>query len=184
VTIPNTITSIGSGAFIGCTRLTGITIPNNVTYLGGGVFDETTWFENQPDGLVYINKILYVYKGTMPANTVINNIRVDTVAIASTAFWKCTGLTSIIIPNSVTSIGVAAFSGCESLTSVSIPSSAKSIGDRAFFGCTRLTNIIIPVGVTSIGKSAFYECSIAPAVRTEIIKRFGEEPFMHPWWDG
>jgi hypothetical protein len=75
------------------------------------------------------------------------------------AFSVCTGLTSVIIPNSVTSIGNFAFYHCTGLASVTIPNSVESIGDFAFSGCSSLTEVTIPNGVTSIGERAFYECT-------------------------
>ena len=79
--------------------------------------------------------------------------------IGDYAFYDCTGLTRITIPNSVTSIGRGAFSGCTGLTSITIPDSVTSIGDSAFSGCTGLTSITIPDSVTSIGYSAFSGCT-------------------------
>ena len=70
----------------------------------------------------------------------------------------CTGLTSVVIPNSVTSIGNNAFSDCTGLTSVKIPNSVTSIGNYAFLGCTGLTSIVIPNSVTTIGWNAFNAC--------------------------
>ena len=75
------------------------------------------------------------------------------------AFYGCSGLTSLTIPSSVTSIGNKAFYGCSGLTSLTIPSSVTSIGDKAFHGCSGLTSLVIPSGVTSIGDKAFYGCS-------------------------
>ena len=72
------------------------------------------------------------------------------------AFYECSSLTSVTIPNSVTTIGGNAFYGCESLTSVAIPNSVTSIGGGAFWGCSSLTSVTIPNSVTSIGDSAFY----------------------------
>ena len=78
--------------------------------------------------------------------------------IGKSAFRVCTGLTSITIPDSVTKIGRCAFSGCKSLTSINIPESVTTIGDEAFSGCTGLTSITIPESVTTIGDEAFSDC--------------------------
>lgn len=75
------------------------------------------------------------------------------------AFSYCSSLTSITIPNCVTSVGPGVFQYCLSLTSVTIPSSVTSIEMSAFLGCTSLTNIAIPNSVTSIGNRAFYKCA-------------------------
>ena len=75
------------------------------------------------------------------------------------AFSGCTGLTSVTIGNSVTTIGWRAFEGCTSLTSVTIGNSVTSIGYQVFSGCTGLTEVTIPNSVTSIGSSAFYGCT-------------------------
>ena len=75
--------------------------------------------------------------------------------IGERAFYGCTSLTSVTIPDGVTWIGWSTFSDCTSLTSVTIPDGVTSIGDNAFDGCTSLTSVTIPDGVTSIGRSAF-----------------------------
>ena len=75
------------------------------------------------------------------------------------AFSGCSGLTSVTIHNSVKIIGERAFKDCTGLTSVTIGNSVKSIGHRAFEGCSGLTSVTIPNSVTSIGKWAFYNCS-------------------------
>jgi hypothetical protein len=84
---------------------------------------------------------------------------VPSVTAGRTAFRNCASLTSITIPDGVTSIGNFAFSNCTSLTSITIPDSVTSIGDYAFHGCTSLTSITIPDSVTSIGDYTFYECT-------------------------
>ncbi len=79
--------------------------------------------------------------------------------IGDSAFYCCTGLTSITIPNSVTSIGSSAFSNCTGLTSITLPNSVTSIGDEAFYACYSLTSVQIPNSVTSIGSAAFCGCT-------------------------
>ena len=130
ITIPDSVTNIGGSAFQGCTGLTSITIPDSVTSIGDDAFYDTTWYNNQPDGLVYAGKVAYKYKGTMPNNTSIV-LKEGTLGIAGSAFRDYTGLTSITIPDSVTSIGNSAFYNCSALTSITIPDSVTSIGDGA-----------------------------------------------------
>ena len=158
VTIPNSVTSIGGYAFSGCSKLTSINIPNSVTSIGGPAFEGTKWYDNQPDGLVYIGKVLYKYKGHMTSNTKIE-IKEGTTEITDSAFKDCSGLTSVAIPNSVTSIGKYTFSGCSGLTSVTIPNSVTSIGSSAFSGCSGLTSVAIPNSVTSIEEYTFWWCT-------------------------
>jgi hypothetical protein len=86
-------------------------------------------------------------------------------SVASGAFSRCTNLTSVTIPGSVTSIGAnvnsiaGAFEGCTSLTNVIMGNSVTNIGFSAFFVCTNLTRVTIPASVTSIYAQAFYGCS-------------------------
>ena len=83
-----------------------------------------------------------------------NNLTV----IGNSAFSYCSHLTKVTVPDSVTSIGNAAFSGCSALTSATIGNGVKSIGNSAFSGCSALTSATIGNGVKSIGDSAFYGC--------------------------
>ncbi len=96
---------------------------------------------------------------TIPSTVIYDGTTYNVTSIGSTAFYKCSGLTSITIPNSVTSIGDGAFSGCSGLTSITIPNSVTSIGYDAFSGCTGLTSVTIPNSVTTIESSAFNKCS-------------------------
>ena len=140
VTIPNSVVSIGWGAFLYCQSLTSITIPESVITIGGYAFQETPWYNSKEDGVIYIGKVLYEYKGEMPANTSLDIID-GTLSISSEAFNGCSNLVSITIPESVTSIGKRAFSYCSALTSITIPESVTSVGESAFNACSSLQSV-------------------------------------------
>lgn len=175
------LTKIGKQAFYDCSNLDNITIPDTVTEIGKYAFDSTIWYDKKPYGELYINNVLYSYKGEMPENTNIVikegtisivaecfynkknlvNIEIpDTVVyIGDRAFYTCTGLTSIELPNSVTYMGEVVFSWCNNLTSVKLSDNLKEIKDYSFSRCDKLQDINIPNAVTNIGEGAFSNCS-------------------------
>ncbi len=112
ITIPNSVTSIGSNAFSSCGSLTSITIPNSVTSIGSAAFRDC---------------------GSLTSITIPNSV----TSIANNVFSSCGSLTSITIPNGVTSIGGSAFSNCGSLTSITIPNGVTSIRSNAFQGINK-----------------------------------------------
>ena len=150
LTIPNSVRYIGWEAFEGCTSLTSVTIPNSVTEIGHRAFEGTALYNNPANwenGALYVNDCLIEVDTSFVGNYAIKR---NTRLIANGAFYACTSLTSVTIPNSVTEIGYMAFEGCTSLTSVTIPNSVRYIGWEAFEGCTSLTSVTIPNGVTEI----------------------------------
>ena len=100
-----------------------------------------------------------IVKGGLPYIKYLGGVYTSNDKLGYAAFSDCSGLTSLTIPSSVTSIGENAFDGCSGLTSLTIPSSVTSIGEDAFYGCSGLTSLTIPSSVTSIGENAFDGCS-------------------------
>ena len=149
------VTSIGSRAFDGCSRLTSITIGNSITSIYWRAFDGCTSLTNVtiPNSVTSIGNAAFFGCTSLKTVTIGNSV----TSIGDGAFSGCTSLTSIEIPNSVTSLGSYAFMGCTSLTSVTIGDSVTSIGG-AFSGCTSLINVTIPNSVTSIDSAAFKDC--------------------------
>ena len=111
------IEAIYKSAFYGCTNLTSVNIPEDAYYIGPYAFDDTSWYENVPEGEVYTGKHLYKYKGDMPDNTSIV-IKEGTVAICESAFDGCKGLTRITIPSSIRCIHDYTFCGCNNLKEI------------------------------------------------------------------
>ena len=190
VTIPDSVTEIGANAFAGCTNLTSVNYIgdwSNLTIQSGNpavqdaanapLFD----FEFIPPDNTAVIVTNYKYNGaaadvTIPSryqgkpvttighaaffNSAVTSVTIpDSVtSISDEAFINCPKLTNISIPNSVTYIGFSAFSSCTSLKSITLPSSLSFISGALFLGCSQLTTIHIPVSVTSIGNNAFADC--------------------------
>ena len=190
VTIPGSVTEIGANAFADCTNLTSVNYAgdwSNLTIQSGNpavqdaanapLFD----FEFIPPDNTAVIVTNYKYNGaaadvTIPSryqgkpvttighaaffNSAVTSVTIpDSVtSISDEAFINCPKLTNISIPNSVTYIGFSAFSSCTSLKSITLPSSLSFISGALFLGCSQLTTIHIPVSVTSIGNNAFADC--------------------------
>ena len=174
IKLPNSVTSIGNYAFVNCGSLTSINIPNNITNIKDGTFCFCALKNIEiPNSVTNIGSCAFA-----ACDLTSIDIPDSVTSIGECALATCTSLTNINIPNSVKSIGDGVCLDCSSLTNINIPNSVTKIGDGAFSGCTSLTNINIPNSVKTIEKGAFYRCNnISSQIRSDIIKRFGEEVF-------
>ncbi len=173
IVIPDSVTGIESGAFCGCSGMTGITIPSGVTNIAPNAFEDCvtlTAITVDPQNAFYSSTNGVLFNKTMtvlvsfPTGIDGNYTIPDGVtAIEDYAFVACGGLTGITIPSGVTKIGAFAFSECSGLSSAVIPGTVADIGDYSF-QMTGLTNIIIGNGVSTIGQSAFLFCSSLASV--------------------
>ena len=201
--LPDSVISIEYNAFSGCSSLEEIKIPDTLVRIGSYAFSDTAWYNNQPDGLLYIGKVAYRYKGSMPQNTVIE-LREGTKGIAGCAFMDCNNLAEIIIPDSVMCILGSAFSGTAwynnqpdglvyagkvayeykgempSNNVIKIEEGTKTISEVAFNYDDNLMEIILPDSVVRIEKNAFCECSnLTTVTMSKNIEHIGEAAFAH-----
>lgn len=126
-----------------------------VKYKGSIDIPDVVIYNDVPYVVTSIGDDAFYWCTELTSVTIPNSV----ISISSWAFYCCKGLTSVTIPNSVTSIGSEAFLGCSGLTTVTIPNSVKSINYKTFYNCSGLTSVIIPSSVTSIGQDAFYGCN-------------------------
>ena len=198
LTIGNSVTSIGEAAFYFCDRLTNVKLPDSLTSISDDAFNScSSLMYNEYDNAYYLGNSLNPYLVLKQAkDTSITSCEINsgTRFILERAFYDCSSLTSIVVPNSVTSISDDAFVGCDSLayneynnayylgnslnpylvlkqaknmsiTSCEIKSETRFVLANAFHGCSSLTSIVIPDSVTSIGEQAFYGCSSLTSIK-------------------
>ena len=205
--IPDSVTSIGDGAFGCCSSLSSLFIPNSVTSIGDGAFEGCSSLSSLviPDSVVNIKgNSFYLWKGKLEClsasfiyedNVLFNMdksklisyrnqeaksfiIPNGVMSIEKYAFSGCSSLISISVPKSVTSIGDGAFDGCSSLSSIAISDSITSISAWTFDGCKSLRSLIIPDSVTCIGNEAFRGCSsLCSLVIPDSVTSIGDGAF-------
>ena len=157
IVIPDAVTRIYGSAFLNCTALAEIEIPVTLSDIGYSVFENTAWYEAQPEGEVYIGNVFYEYKGTIPDNTTLC-LRQGTIGVAGHALLQQMGLAGIVIPSGMKTIGYMAFYGCSSLKEVVVPNSVTNICGYAFDSCTGIKSLVIGENVT-FDDGAFCNCT-------------------------
>lgn len=182
VTIPASVTEIGANAFAGCTNLTSVTYGgdwSNLTIQSGNpavedaakdaaneqLFD----FEFIPNNTAVIVK---KYNGTAADVTIPSHYKGKPVTMIDHAAFHDSAVTSVTIPDSVTSIPDDAFAFCSQLTNISIPNSVTFIGFSAFNSCTSLKSITLPSSLSTIQSSAFYNCGNLETIRIPVSVTF------------
>ena len=159
IDIPNSVTSIGESAFRGCTGLTNITIPNSVTSIGDAAFNGCISLK-----VLYFNAVSCAdFSSSTPpfAGSKISTISIsdDVIKIPANFARDISTLSKVTIGNSVTTISSNAFNGCNYLVDLSLGNSVKSIGDSVFYNCSGLTSVTIPPSAREIYNHAFFNCS-------------------------
>ena len=157
VSIPESVESIGEGAFYACSSLTDVTIPGSVESIGKQAFIYCTALEK----VIIKEGVENIETGAFYSCTALTEVAISgsVESIGNIAFQDCVSLTEITIPGRVESFGQQVFQGCIALEKVTIEEGVKSIGVYAFYNCTSLTEIAIPESVTDILENAFEGCT-------------------------
>ena len=184
VSIPNSVTSMESGAFQYCKSLINVSIGNSI--IGDCAFYECTALSSVNIGTNVDSIAQNAFYGCSSISTIqvdSENINFDSRQNSNAIIKTATntlvlGCKNSIIPNNVTAIGEQAFAECVNLENIVIPNSVTTIGNGAFYGCTGLTELRIPDSVSSIGYNAFYQCySITNLVLGNSIADIGDFAF-------
>ena len=162
------VTAIGNYAFLGATSLTSVTLPATVTFMGSTPFANSAKLASinvaadnpafcSDDGVLF-NKSQTILIACPAAKAGEYAIPATVDSIANSAFYGCAKLTSLTIPSTVSKIGFFAFRGCSKLTSLAIPEGVDIIRNGVFYGCRLMETAAIPSTVTIIEDAAFYYC--------------------------
>jgi len=182
VNFSENITTIGDSAFYGCTKLNEITLPENIKHIGAAAFKNTAYYNdaaNWDNGFLYIGSNLINANAQKVSSACI--LFSGTRLIASNAFYNCTSIESIAMPDSVEYINDSAFYGCSKMKLSNLPANLKSIDSGAFRYCALLgeNKVEIPSSVIHIGDNAFYGCNLKSIIINEGLQAIGSNAFAN-----
>lgn len=175
ITLPPSVTVIGSDAFNGCTSLETFTVPATVKKINAGAFRNCTALKEItiPSTVSYMGEG-QTFRGCTSLKTVVWPSATTTIPSATFAE---SGLETFTIPENITEIGQQAFMSCPAVKSITIPASVKSIGASAFANCTGITEITVPSGVTTIGNEAFFNTGLKTVSIPASVTSIGQKAF-------
>ena len=203
VVIPDTVTAIHEEAFRDCSNLEEIVLSDSTLSIGYSAFDGTAWYENQPDGMVYVGKVAYTYKCDNMEEITEVEIADGTLGIAERAFHGFVNLSEISVPDSVVSIGSGAFDTTAWLdegeedtvlyagnvaylyntrhdseaVAIELEPGTVAIADSCFSGCEGLYSISLPDGLVRIGRAAFQYTALTTVEIPDSVTTIGGAAF-------
>ena len=172
------IVGIDSYAFSDCNSLVSITLPDTITYVGSGAFSSCISLKSitLPKNLETIE--LYTFQLCSSLTDIVFPENLKTINDA--AFCFCTSLTNVILPNSLTFISSGAFADCYNLKNVKFSENLEFLGDSSFQNCISLTSVELPESLTRLGMYAFYQCtSLTTIVLPSNLSTISDSAFMN-----
>ena len=176
LTLPESLTTLGSNAFESCKSLKTIKIPSGVTTIPDQCFDGCSSLESVtiPEGVTTIRKNAFRF-----CNLNALTLPESLTTLGSGAFSGCKNLESVTLPESLKTFGSNAFESCKSLKAIKIPSGVTAIPSSCFRECSSLESVTISEGVTSIAGFVFYHCNLNALTLPESLEAIGSGAFYN-----
>jgi len=155
IVLPNTLTKMGSKAFLNCSSLKSVTLPEGITSLGESYFQNCSNLTeiSLPAGITEIGDYCFNNCSSLSTIALPNGLE----SLGKSCFESCSNLTSIELPNTLTTLGEYCFSS-SGLVSIELPNSITSMGSSCFYDCEKLTSVSLPTRLSFLPSYCFYEC--------------------------
>ncbi len=172
VTLPDSIQHIETEAFSECTSLREVHFPSHALQVDYFAFEETPWYEGLTEEFAIVSGILLKYNGTADTVVVPSGVR----SLAGKFIPQSTSVNTIVVPESVTTLGIGAFAGV-SVRKVVLSAGIKALPAFAFSSCPVLQEVTLPDTLESIGEFAFRDCSLTKLKIPNSVRLIGKQPF-------